>query len=113
MALEMGGQKLIGLIVVIARPVRIALQQPLVHLTPRVLVVAIVVITAFGPADLEEVRIPEQGVGGGIAAARMPPDADPSEIDPAVTCAELLERRDLVGQSVVAHIAVPESLEAG
>src|SRR6185437_6167647 len=43
----------------------------------------------------------------------MPPDADAREIDPRVLCAELLQSRNLVGEGVVAHVAVPEPLETG
>src|SRR5690606_40175596 len=47
-------------------------------------------------ADLEEVRVAEHRAGGGVAAARMAPDADAVDVDPRIARGELLHHRDLV-----------------
>src|SRR6185312_3788503 len=111
MALELRREQLIRLIVVVGLAILVLDQQPLVHLAPVVLVVAIIVVAALGPTDLEEPRITEHRVRGRIAPAGMSPDADAREVHPRIGGTELVERGDLVGQRVVAHLAVPQALE--
>src|SRR5699024_117552 len=80
--LEVLGNQLVGLIVVIGAAVLVRDQQALVLLAPVVFVAAVVVIAAFGPTDLEEIRVAEHGIGGGVAAAGMTPHADTVDVDP-------------------------------
>ena len=55
---------------------------------------------------LEEVRIPQHRVGRREAAARMPEDPDAIEIDELVLRGELLDGRDVIGQPIIAEVAV-------
>src|SRR5690606_34117704 len=73
-------------------------QQALPLLGPVVLVVAVVVVAALRPADLEEVRVVEHRRRGGVAAAGMAPDADPVDVAPRMARRELLQRGDPVGR---------------
>ncbi len=73
-ALEVAGQGLVGLAVVVALAVLFD-QFALVALGPVILVAAVVVVAAFRPGHLEELRIAQDGRGGGIAAAGVAPDA--------------------------------------
>ena len=85
--------------------------QAVVALGPIVLVRSVVVVAGFADADLEEVRIEEHRGGGGIAPARMAPDAGAIQVDPRILRRQRLHPRDLVGQGVVDHVAVVRVLE--
>jgi hypothetical protein len=71
------------------------------------------VVAALGPAYLEEIGVTEHGIGGGIAAARVPPYAGAVEVDPRIVVRELFDGGDLVRECVIAHIAEPVALETG
>src|SRR5207342_1323930 len=75
-------------------------------LRPVVFVVAVIVVAAFADADLEEIRIREHRIRRRIATARMPPYADAVQVDPWIARAELSQRGDLVGERVVADVAI-------
>ena len=68
-------------------------------------------IAGLRHADFEEVGIVEHRRGGRIAAARVAVDAGAIEIDPREARRQLLHARDLIGQRVVAHVAVPGLVE--
>src|ERR1700742_5027897 len=106
LALQVLGKVLIGLRGVIIGPIGIAHQQPIIALTPVVLIVAIVMVTGFRYADLEEIRITEHRPGRGKSATGMPPDTDLIEIDKRISLRELLDTRDLIRQRVLGHIAI-------
>src|SRR3546814_3578828 len=74
-AFEPVGVALVGLVVVVARAVLRDHRQALPLLGPVVLVAAVVVVAAFGDADLEKSRVAEHRAGGGVAAAGVAPDA--------------------------------------
>jgi hypothetical protein len=61
--------ELIRLHGIVVGAVRIPDEQALVPFAPVVLVVALVVVSRLGNADLEEVRVSKHGVGGDEAAA--------------------------------------------
>ena len=105
LAFEIPGNKLIRLVVVVSGAVGAANEQALPLLAPIVFVVAIVVISGLRDADFEEVRVPEHGISGGIAAAGMAPDSCPIEIDPRIALRQFLHARDLIWKCVVAQIS--------
>src|SRR3546814_11005699 len=86
-ALEVVGVVLVGLVVVVAAAVLRDHRQALPLLGPVVLVAAVVVVAAFGDADLDQVRIAEHRAGGGVAAAGVAPDAGTGEVDSGVAFA--------------------------
>src|SRR5205085_10445920 len=62
----------------------------------------------LGPGHLEEVRVDEHRRRRHEAAAQMAPDADAVDVDVGMAVRELLDRRLLVGQPVIAHVAIAE-----
>src|ERR1035438_7628162 len=110
-ALQILGEILIGLVVVIRAVARFA-QQPLIALAPIVLVLAVVVVAGLRDPDLEEVRIAEHGIRRGVTAAGVSPDARPFNVDPGKPPRQLLHAAHLVGQRIVAHVAVIGVVEA-
>ena len=77
-----------------------------VLLAPAVVVDVVLVVARLGPCHLEEVRIDEHRRRGHEAAAGVAPDADAIDVDERMPLGELLDRRLLVGQPVVAQVAV-------
>ena len=79
-----------------------------VPLTPVLVVDVVVVIAGFRPAHLEEVVVRREQHGGGRheATTRVAEDADLVEVDELVACAELLDGVLLIGQRIIAHVAV-------
>src|SRR5690606_26010709 len=78
-----------------------------VRLGPPAVVHVVVVVPRGGDGDLEEVRVDQHRGRGHEAAARVAVDADALDVDERVPVRELLDRDLLVGQSVVAEVAVP------
>ena len=83
-----------------------SLLEALVSFAPIVFVFAIIVISRFGDADLEEVGIAEHGVGGCEPAAGMTVDRRSIGVDPAIAPRQFFHAGDLIGQRVVAHVRV-------
>src|ERR1700734_249076 len=104
MALEVFGDVLVGLGVVIALAVGVGGEQAGPFFCPVVFVVALVVIAALGDAHLEEVGIVEHSRPGGVASAGVAKDASPIDIDEGILRGELLHAGDLIGNGVVAEV---------
>ena len=60
----------------------------------------------------EEIGIAENGVGRREAASGVPVDSDALQVDLWVAGCELFDGVDVVGDAVVAHVAVPGVVEA-
>src|SRR5690606_40686941 len=89
----------------------VANQQSLIALAPVVLVVAVVVITRLGHADLEELGMAEECRRRGEASARMSPDSHALDIDERISFRELPHSGDLLRKRVVAHVTVVRFVE--
>src|SRR5579859_556503 len=105
MPLQVLGDVLVGLIVVVGGAVGVAFKEPLVSLSPVVFVLAVVVISSLRYADLKEIRIAEHGIRSSVASARVAVDPGTIKVDPGIALGELCHPRYLVGQGVVAHVA--------
>ena len=68
-------------------------------------------VSRFRDAHLEEVWITEHCIGRGEPAARVAIDPGAVNVDPRIVLSELLHARDLIRQSVVAHLAVIRIVE--
>ena len=75
-------------------------------LAPRVVVDVVLVVARLREAGLEEIGIDEHRRRRHEAAARVAPDAHAIDVDERVAPGELLDRGLLVGQPVVAQVAV-------
>ena len=80
-------------------------------LAPVLVIDVVFVIAGFADGDFEEVRILKHRRGGHEASAGMAGDADPLDIDQGVAAGQLLDGGFLVGQAVVAQIAVADSCD--
>ncbi len=85
---------------------RAGLVKPLILLAPEESVRAVVVVPGSRHADLEEVGVTEHRVRRRKATSGEAVDADFADVDPAVLGGQLPDRRDVIGESVVAHVAV-------
>src|SRR5690606_28702463 len=81
-------------------------EQPLVALAPVILIVAVVVIACLRNSNLEEVRVAEQRCGRGKASARVTPDTNAIYVNERISRGKFLHARNLIGESVVSHVAV-------
>src|SRR6267142_1589314 len=106
LALEILREILVRLIVVVRLAIGCAPEQSLPFLAPIVFVIAIVVVTGFGDADLEEIRIPEHGIRRSVTTAGVSINSGAVYIDPRVLLRQLFHSGDLVGQRIVAHVSV-------
>ena len=79
-----------------------------VALDPARFVETVVVVAGRGDADLVEVGVAQDGVGGGVAAGRVAVDPDPAEVEGGLAVAELADRGDVVGETGVAEVAVAD-----
>ena len=95
-----------GAFEIIALPQRILVHQALILLRPVNVVAAIVMVARAGHGDFEEIRVAQNRVRRREAAAGMAEDPDAIEIDELVLRRELLDRRDVVRQTVVAEVAI-------
>src|SRR5690606_29701919 len=110
LAAEVGGVRLVrDLLVVVARA--LSDEQAVVALAPVVLVVPVVVVPGLRDADLEEVGVAEHRGRGREPAAGVAPDAGTLDVDERVALGELAHSCDLIGQRVVAHVAVVRVME--
>src|ERR1700733_12046831 len=100
MALEVLGDVLVGLGVVVALAVGAGGEQARPLLGPVIFVVALVVIAAFSDAHLEEVGIVEHGCAGGVASAGVAEDAGAVDVYKGILRGKLLHAGDLVGDCV-------------
>ena len=73
---------------------------------PPPVVNVVLVIARLRPRDLEEVGIDEHRRRRHEASARVAPDADTVDVDVGMLVRELLDGGLLVGQAVVAQVAV-------
>ena len=106
-AFQVAGQEIVGLrFEIVPAGKRILLEPALILLAPVEPVASVVVIAGARHGHLEEIRIPENRVGGREPAARVAVDPDPVEVHEPIPGAELLGRGDLVGNAVVGHVAV-------
>ena len=96
MALQILGDVLIGLVVVVRGSVRLPLEQPLIPFTPVVFVFAVVVIPRFGDSHFEEVRIPEHGIRRSVTSARVAVNPRFLEVNPRIPLRQLLHPGQLV-----------------
>ena len=106
LALEVGGDVLVGLAVEAVGAVGVLDEQALVLLAPREVIAAVVVVARAGNRHLEEVGVAQDRVGRGEAAAGVAEDAHAVEVHLGVASGQLLERGDVIGEAVVAHVAV-------
>src|SRR5207247_1151883 len=97
---------LVALVVVAGGAVGAAAEQAVVALPPVVLVLPLVVIPRLGDRDFEEVGVAQDRVRGGVAAAGVAVDPGAVEVDPRVAPGQLAHPGDLIGDAVVAHVAV-------
>ncbi len=63
-------------------------------------------VPRFGNTNLKDVGIAKHGVGRRKAATRMSIDSGAVNINPGISLCQLLHGGDLIGQGVVAQIAV-------
>ena len=105
MSLQVLGEQLVRLVVVIRGAVRIGFQQPLPLLGPIVFVFTIVVVTGLGDSHLEEIGVVEHRPRRRISSARVPVDARALDVDPRIALRQLLHTRHLVRQRIVPQIA--------
>ena len=107
LALQLRHVGLVGFVGEVARARRrVGHQQSLVLLGPVDVVARVVVVAGARHGHLVEVRVLEHGVGGGESAARVAVDAHPLQVHERVAGGQLLDRRHVVGQSVVVEVAV-------
>ncbi len=102
-ALQILGVFLVSLFFVI-----VAREQTDVAFSPVVLVISVVVIAGFGNANLKEIGIAKHRRRGRKTAARVSPNANAGCVDIWVFCCQFLDSRDLIGQRVIAHVAIAQ-----
>src|SRR6267142_4049489 len=105
LALEILREILVRLIVVVRLAIGCAPEQSLPFLAPIIFIIAVVVVSGFGDAHLEEIRIPEHRIGSRVAAAGVSINSGAVYIDPRVLLGELFHSGYLVRQRVVAHVS--------
>src|SRR5580698_8060894 len=97
MSLQIFGEVLVGLRVVVAGSVCVLCFQASPLLGPVVFVIALVVIAALCDADLEEVGIMKHRGGGGVASARVSVDSHAIEVDEGIRPGKIPHPSDLIG----------------
>src|ERR1700683_581872 len=104
-ALQIFGEALVGLVVVVGGAIGIFYQQTLVAFAPVIFVLAIVVVAGFGDSHLDEIGVAKHGGGRGIAATGMAVDAGAIDVNPGIFLGEFFHPSDLIGEGVVFHFA--------
>ena len=112
LAFEVRGGRLVGRgLVVVGLPHGIANQEALEPFTPARVVGPVVVIARGRHRRFVEIGVPEQRAGRGKPAARVPVDPDPVEVELGHPDRQLLDCGEVIGDPVVAHVAVPGRVE--